>query len=62
MYQCRRCKAVFSEPEYNEVCYERECGVSSLFSTRHYRTECVCPECGSRRIEEYDEEDEEDEL
>ena len=46
MYQCRECGAVFEEPNYNEVCYERECGVRSLFPDRHYGVRAECPCCG----------------
>ena len=62
MYRCRECGAVFEEPNYMEVCFEDECGVSGMFRDRHYGVRAECPECGMR-IDEYDiyyEEDEDD--
>ena len=61
MWRCRGCGAVFEEPDREEVCYERECGVRSLFSDRHYRTDSVCPVCGDYDIREIDEDELEDE-
>lgn len=60
MWKCNECEEWFDTPDYIEICYERECGVSSLFSDRHYTTVSVCPNCGSYCIEEADYEEEED--
>ena len=61
MWRCRDCGAVFEEPDYEEVCCERECGVRSLFSDRHYTTFSVCPVCGEYDIREMDDEEEDEE-
>lgn len=60
MWRCRDCGAVFEEPDYEEVCHERECGVRSLFSDRHYTTVSVCPVCGEYDIREIDDEEEDE--
>ena len=61
IYICERCGAEFEEPDTESFCYEDECGVSSMFSTRHYGETEVCPECGSPSIERsYKDEDEEE--
>ena len=65
MYKCPECGEIFEEPVYEEVCMEDLYGVGSMFSDRHYKTICTCPECGEYiDIEEdfyYEEDDEEEE-
>ena len=62
MYRCPECGRTFEEPDYIEICYESECGVSSFFQDVHYGVVPECPYCGES-ISEYDlcfEEDEEE--
>ncbi len=61
MWKCNDCGSIFSEPDSRRFCYEDECGVSSMFSDRHYGEYDVCPYCGSGDIDSYWE-DEDDEF
>ena len=54
MYKCPECSEIFEEPEYETVCMEEWCGVSSLFEDRHYATFANCPKCGASIDMEYD--------
>lgn len=60
MWKCSECGAWFDEPDYMEVCCERECGVLSLFPDRHYTVVAVCPNCGDHDIHEEDYEEDDD--
>lgn len=60
MYRCRECKMTFEYPDYVEICFEDEYGVSSMFSTRNYGVVAQCPYCGHPVYEEEDQIDEED--
>lgn len=53
MYQCAKCKEMFDSPGYEQICFETEYGVGSLFSDYHYGSVPLCPECGSDDIEEF---------
>lgn len=53
-YRCPECGLKFERPEYEEVCMEDYCGVSSMFADRHYATFANCPGCGAPIDEEYD--------
>jgi len=59
MYKCPECGRIFEEPNYETVCMEEWCGVSSMFGDRHYATFASCPECGESIDTEYDIWDEE---
>lgn len=66
MYKCKECDEIFEEPEYETLCMEDYCGVSSMFPDRHYKTVATCPRCGAfvdLETDFYygDEEDEDDE-
>ena len=54
MYQCDRCREMFTEEEAESVsfCYEDYYGVSSLFQDRHYGDYIVCPHCGCEELTE----------
>ena len=62
MYKCKECDEIFEEPEYETLCMEDYCGVSSMFSDRHYGTFASCPRCGGAIDIEYDTYDEEEEM
>lgn len=63
MYRCPECGETFDELAYEDVCYEAECGVASLFKDRHWYTRSFCPCCQMSVSEDecyYDEEDEDE--
>lgn len=60
MYKCPECGRIFEEPNYETICMEEYCGVSSMFGDRHYATFASCPECGESIDTEYDIWDEEE--
>jgi NMD protein affecting ribosome stability and mRNA decay len=53
-YKCPECGEIFEEPIYETVCMEEYCGVSTMFSDRHYATFMNCPKCGAPIDNEYD--------
>lgn len=53
MFICSKCGAMFDEPAGEQICFEVENGVSSMFENQTYRTVSICPECGSYDIEEF---------
>ena len=61
MYRCECCGEVFQQPEFRKFCYEEHFGVSSIFPNKNYGEYAVCPECGSKRIDDYYEDEEENE-
>lgn len=60
MYKCPECDEIFEEPVYETICMEEYCGVSTMFSDRHYATFANCPKCGGSIDIEYDIYDEEE--
>ena len=58
-YRCPECKEIFEDPDFIEICWEDEYGVSSMFRDRHYGVVAECPECGASIDIEYDIYDEE---
>lgn len=67
MYKCPSCGKVFEDPEYETICMEEYCGVSSMFEDRHYATFANCPQCGESidiELDAWDEsyEDDDDEI
>ena len=47
MYRCRECGRTFEEPDYIEVCFESEFGVSGMFPNSHYGVVAECPYCSA---------------
>lgn len=45
MYRCRECGRTFEEPDYIEVCFESEAGVSGMFPNHNYGIVTECPYC-----------------
>ena len=62
MWKCENCGEIFNEPEFIKYCLEDYNGVSSLFPDRHYATYPTCPDCGSKRLDEYYEDEEDLEV
>lgn len=60
MYRCPECGRIFEEPNYAEICWEAEYGVSGWFQDLHYGTVAECPYCETGIDIYMDEIDEED--
>lgn len=54
---CENCGKYFTEGDYEERCYESECGVYNDFSSHNYHNVEVCPYCNSDDVDEVDEYD-----